>query len=109
MEKQQSQLKTDNISDGFHTFGELYYHRTLLFSVLCNTYKDKAWKSKFHADGTMFNDMFIVGLETPQGQYTYHCELKYWNMFSNVKELPKAPKWDGHKPEDITRLLSLIK
>lgn len=26
-----------------------------------------------------------------------------------VKELELAPKWDGHKPEDITRLLTLVK
>ena len=26
----------------------------------------------------------------------------------NVEELEFAPEWDGHKPKDITRLLSLI-
>ncbi len=31
------------ISDGYHTFDELYYHRMVLFSIICNTYKDKAW------------------------------------------------------------------
>ena len=34
-----------NISDGYHTFDELYYHRMVLFSIICNTYDDKAWKS----------------------------------------------------------------
>ena len=38
-------------SDGYHTFDELYYHRTVLFAVICNTYCDKAWKSWLHADG----------------------------------------------------------
>jgi hypothetical protein len=55
----------------------------------------------------MFDDYFIVGIETPQGQYTYHYHLDNWNHF-DVQELEKAPKWDGHKPEDITRLLTLI-
>lgn len=26
----------------------------------------------------------------------------------NVKELEYAPEWDGHKPSDITRLLTLL-
>ena len=42
------------ISDGSHSFQELYYHRCVLFSVICNTYKERAWKSWKHHDGTMF-------------------------------------------------------
>lgn len=95
------------ISDGFHTFDELYYHRMMLFSIICNTYKDKAWKSWLHDDGTMFPNFFIVGIETPEGQYTYHYHKDHWNMF-DVIELEYAPEWDGHKPEDITRLCSLL-
>lgn len=30
------------ISDGYHTFNELYQHRMTLFSIICNTYKEKA-------------------------------------------------------------------
>ena len=26
------------ISDGYHTFEELYYHRMILFAVICNTH-----------------------------------------------------------------------
>lgn len=33
------------ISDEYHTFNELYFHRMILFSVICNQNKDKAWKS----------------------------------------------------------------
>lgn len=96
-----------DVSDGYHTFDELYYHRMILFSIICNIFKDKAWKSKLHHDGTMFNDCFIVGVETPEGQYTYHYKEKFWNYF-NVKELDKSPEWDGHLPRDIDRLLSLL-
>lgn len=108
--KSKDLIKTKDISDGYHTFGELYHHRAILFSVICNTYKEKAWKSKLHDDGTMFDgDMFIVGIETPEGNYTYHYHTDlYWDIFE-VKELDKAPKWDGHEPKDITRLFSLLK
>jgi len=95
-----------DLSDGYHTFNELYHHRAVLFSVICNQNKDKAWKSKLHADGTMFDGYFIVGIDTPKGTYTYHYRMKYWDLF-DVKELERAPEWDGHKPEDVDRLLSL--
>lgn len=102
-------IKTDNISDGYHTFGELYYHRAVLFAVVCSLNINDSWKSKKHHDNTMFGDnWFIVGINTPLGQYSYHYEIdKYWSLF-NVKELEFAPKWDGHEPKDIERLLSLL-
>jgi hypothetical protein len=93
----------DNIgdfSDGYHTFNELYHHRAVLFSVICNMFPEKAWKSKLHDTGDMYEGMFIVGIETEQGQATYHYDIEpYWDMFK-VKELDKAPKWDGHTPSD---------
>lgn len=95
------------LSDGFHTYDELYYHRMALFSIICNTYKDVAWKSWKHADGTMYDDMFIVGMSLPNGDYSYHYDKEFWDRF-DVKELPNAPEWDGHKPEDVDRLDILV-
>lgn len=97
------------ISDKWHTFDELYYHRMILFLSLQLAHKDKSWKSKQHHDGTMFDDSFVVGIDTPRGQYSYHYDLKYWRLFDGIKELEKAPEYDGHKPKDIDRLLSLEK
>lgn len=95
-------------SDGFHTFNELYHHRAILFSVICNLMREKAWKSKRHDTGDMYDGMFIVGIETPDGQATYHYDINpYWDMF-DVKEVEYAPKWDGHTPDDaIKRIGSL--
>ena len=101
-----SDVSRKNISDGYHTFEELYYHRMILFYVIMKNYPEFSWKSKQHNDGTMFDDDFIVGINTPEGQYTYHYKLKYWDLF-DVKEIEKAPEYDGHKPKDIKRLLSL--
>ena len=58
----------------------------------------------------MYSGMFIVGIETPKGQATYHYDINlYWDMFA-VKELEYAPKWDGHTPEQaIERVASLTK
>ena len=98
-----------DLSDGYHTFNELYHHRAILFSVICNSNPQIAWKSKLHDTGDMFDGMFIVGIETPQGQATYHYDINpYWDMFK-VKELPNAPKWDGHSPEEaINRIGTLL-
>lgn len=95
------------ISDGSHTFEELYYHRMVLFAVICNTHKNIAWKSKLHDDGSMYDNYFIVGIKTPLGDYTYHYHMDYWDYF-NVKTLDRAPAWDGHKPEDIDRLFTIL-
>ena len=56
----------------------------------------------------MYDGYFIVGIETPLGQYSYHYKKEYWHLF-DVKEIPNAPEWDGHKPEDIGRLVSMAK
>lgn len=99
-------------SDGYHTFNELYHHRAVLFSVIVATFGERAWKSKLHADGTMYDGMFIVGIETPDGQATYHYDIDpYWNLF-RCTELGRAPEWDGHTPnqaiERIGKLADLI-
>lgn len=99
-------------SDGYHTFNELYHHRALLTAALFHAYKDKCWKSFYHhiLDGPMYKGMFIVGIETPEGTATYHYDTDpYWFLF-DIKELPRAPKWDGHTPEEAARRIqSLLK
>ena len=99
---------TGETSDGYHTFNELYHHRAVLFSVICNTRPSISWKSRQHHDGTMYDGMFIVGINTPDGPATYHYDVEpYWKMF-RVPELPHAPEWDGHTPaQAIERIWKL--
>ena len=97
------------VSDGFHTFNGLYEQRMILFAALVKAYKDKSWKSYRHEDGEYCfgGGWFIVGIDTPEGSYTYHYESKYWDMFDCV-DLPRAKHWDGHTEADAeTRLMSL--
>jgi len=97
-----------DLSDGFHTFNSLYYQRMILFAVLVHAYKDRAWKSYRHEDGELCfgGGWFIVGIDTPEGNYTYHYESKDFERFDCV-ELPRGKHWDGHTEDDVTRLLSL--
>lgn len=93
-----SPVITGKTSDGYHTFNELYHHRAVLFSVIVKAFPELAWKSRKHHDGTMYDGMFIVGIETPDGQASYHYDVDpYWDMF-HCKELEYAPEWDGHTP-----------
>lgn len=97
-----------NTSDGYHTFNELYHHRAVLSSVIVENFAARAWKSKLHADGTMYEGMFIVGIETPDGQATYHYDMPYWDLF-RCKEVDRAPEWDGHTPgQAIERIGKLV-
>ena len=98
------------VSDGYHTFNQLYHQRAVLFATIVNLNKDKAWKSFKHSDGKYCFDSngewFIVGVDTPKGSYTYHYSKEYWDMF-HCEELECGKEWDGHTEEDVTRLLSL--
>lgn len=100
---------TGDTSDGYHTFSELYHHRAVLFSVIVRDHADLAWKSRLHHDGTMYEGMFIVGIDTPSGQATYHYDVDpYWEMFE-CRELDRAPKWDGHTPDDAIARISTLR
>lgn len=98
----------DDVSDGFHTFRQLYYQRMMLFAAIVKQNKDKAWKSLRHEDGELCfgGGWFIVGIDTPEGSYTYHYEDNYFSLF-DCEELERSKHWDGHTEKDVTRLLSL--
>ena len=97
-----------DFSDGYHTFNDLYHQRAVLFAALVKAHKDKAWKSWKHEDDKecFGGGWFIVGIDTPQGSYTYHYEEKYWGLFDCVV-LDRAKHWDGHTDKDVMRLMSL--
>jgi len=100
----------DDLSDGFHTFRQLYYQRMMLFATIVKQNKDKAWKSLRHEDGELCfgGGWFIVGIDTPEGSYTYHYEDNYYSLF-DCEELERGKHWDGHTEKDVARLLSLPK
>lgn len=100
-------IENGTLSDGYHSFNDLYHQRAYLFATICNQNSWRSWKSKKHSDGSMFgDDWFIVGIFTPKGQYTYHYKMEYWDLF-NVQYFENAPEWDGHTDKDVDRLLSL--
>lgn len=97
----------EKMSDGYHTFADLYEQRLILSAALAKN-NPHAWKSKRHEDGSVpfGGAWFIIGFDTDEGCYTYHYELKYWDLFQ-CKELDKGKPWDGHTSKDVRRLLSI--
>lgn len=97
-----------DLTDGYHTYEELYYHRMKLTANLFNAYPEFAWKSHYHSDKTIWDGLFIVGVSIPEvGDYTYHYQTEFWDEFK-VRMIDKAPEYDGHTTLDVDRLDKLI-
>jgi hypothetical protein len=115
-------MQADDVGDGHHTMSELYEHRFALFTALIKAYDSiitplgptsvYCWKSRYHHDGTMFDEWFIAGiskrnLDRTETHITYHLPKEWWDKLSCI-EIMAAPIWDGHTSKDvIQRLLKL--
>jgi len=96
----------ENISDGYHTFKELYEFRKIYNAALFNEWysqgKYDVVKSEKHSDGELCfgGGWFIVQAQTPFGQVSNHYEMKDWDLFKcEAVELPLP--YDGHTAEDV--------
>lgn len=107
LEKQVYPENKGEISDGYHTFNELYYYRMLYNAAFFNSLP-KAWvhKSKKHHDGEecFGGGWFIVMANLPTGQISNHYELKDWELFQ-IPEKEVADEWDGHTPKEAAERL----
>lgn len=104
---------TENTSDGYHTFKELYEFRKLYNAALFNEWQKEGkymvHKSKRHSDGELCfgGGWFIVMAQLPTGQISNHYELKDWDLFQ-IDELERAAKWDGHTAQDVAKRLEAL-
>lgn len=92
--------KSGAVSDGFHTFDELYDHRCLLYINLCLAKPDKAvWMP----DGP---NWFLLYLEMNTGQISYHLPMKFLPLVDGkIKRQDNYP-WDKHKSADVLKRLT---
>ena len=96
------------VSDGYHTFNELYAHRVRLFSSLMHAYSGLSWWSHKHSDGEEWDGLVIAGITTPEGEITYHLPVEEIEFLPDGTELEFGKEWDGHEANDVLdRLLSL--
>lgn len=122
------------ISDGYHTFNELYEFRKVYNAALFNEWAaplmsrlaaiergelvqsnmcfakydvHKSWK---HSDGELCfgGGWFIVVAVLPTGQISNHYEAKDWDLFK-VPEVEQAKfEFDGHTGEDVLARLKAL-
>jgi len=136
MEQEQRKV-TENTSDGYHTFKELYEFRKAYNVALFNewgsqiktdktfcmatngkiievttdtTYKYDVHKSWKHNDGELCfgGGWFIVLAILPEGQISNHYKEEDWDLFK-IPEVEKAKyAFDGHNSNDvINRLINI--
>lgn len=117
-------VDTNRISDGYHTFEELYKFRKVYNAALFNEWanaeinnEDGSWGNKYdvhkswkHSDGELCfgGGWFIAVAVLPNGQILNHYEAKDWDLFK-IPETEKAKfEFDGHTSADVLeRLRSL--
>lgn len=100
-----------DISDGYHTFNDLYEFRKVYNAVLFNEWaklgKYEVHKSTKHHDGEecFGGGWFIVVAMLPDGMISNHYEMKDWELF-------KIPEWrkaifpfDNHTSADVIHRL----
>lgn len=107
-------LDTSLISDGYHTFGELYDFRKVYNAALFNQWAKSSLyevhKSYKHFDGELCfgGGWFIVVAVLPSGQISNHYKNEDWDLF-RFQEVEKALyEFDGHTPADVLERLKGI-
>lgn len=108
-------MNNSEISDGHHTFAELYQFRMLYNAALFNTWATRrlfdVHKSWRHSDGELCfgGGWFIVVAQLPTGQISNHYEDLdvNWKLFHSVPERETAAEWDGHTSNDVAKRLWL--
>jgi hypothetical protein len=106
-------VDTNKVSDGFHTFEQLYEHRIELWIALCKQVKKEnyfpVWKTYTHSDGTTWPGWFLLGMYDVKGlQMTYHLPEKYWKRLKSIPTLRKAPEFDGHTSDNVIKRLQKL-
>lgn len=104
------------VSDGYHTFNDLYEFRKLYNALLFNEWAKsneiEVYKSKRHFgnEECFGGGWFIVVAILPTGQISNHYKLEDWDLFK-IPEYEKSKyEFDGHTPQDVMeRMIELLK
>lgn len=104
----------NDISDGYHTFGDLYEIRkaynVALFNEWAEQGKYNVHKSiRHHSEELCFGGgWFIVVAILPEGQISNHYKMEDWDLFKIPEARRAMVEFDGHTTNDvIERLINL--
>ena len=102
----------EDLSDGYHTYRELYEFRKMYNATLFNEWalngKYCVHKSTRHHDGEVCfgGGWFIVVAMLPGGQISNHYEMKDWDLFKIAVCEKALFEYDGHTAKDTLKRLS---
>ena len=110
--KEQEDLLIDADSDNDkYSYIDLYDENIILLALWLNDNPTvSAYKAKFNFDDCidfMFDNSFILGIDTPKGLITYKIKLDYWDMF-NVQEIPYSHVYNKDKPAEVREKLEAV-
>lgn len=95
-----------SVSDGYHTFNELYEVRNLLFAALVNHGGFSSWKARANHDGQRWPGWFVAGIRPDPGeQITFHLPEKMWGYLETDEVYDVNPYYDGHSSSDVVKRL----
>lgn len=119
MKPKEQSIITEDTSDGYHTFRELYDFRLVYNALLFNEWAKQGRYGKYlvhksykHSDGELCfgGGWFIVSAMLPSGQISNHYENKYWDLFQIPEEPTAIFAFDGHTSQDVLqRMNNLLK
>ena len=108
-------FSVEKLSDGFHSFEELYQFRISYNAALFNEWhlqnnKYGVHKSIRHFDGEMCfgGGWFVVCASLPSGQITNHYKIKFWDFFQIPEERNCLLEFDGHTSADVLERLKAL-
>lgn len=107
-------IEIGDISDGYHTYRELYefrkHYNAALFNEWSKLNKYDVHKSKRHYEGEecFGGGWFIVVAILPAGQISNHYKMEDWDLF-NIPDFEKALfQYDGHSGKHVLHRLGAI-
>lgn len=107
-----------NVSDGYHTFSELYDQRSVLYLLLVKIYTSEdylinAWYKPDHYpnyDCVYLQRVNCDGEYIDKSQVSFHVHIKYREMYEDAigKYTPGMhPEYDGHTKEEVLERLRM--
>jgi hypothetical protein len=112
------------ISDGYHTFDELYEHRCTVQLCKAHHYiwhsehwdndsktsdvESPVYRTKVHSDGTIWPGWFLLVLDygNKPKQISYHLPECMWHDCDFARKMERAPYFDGHTSADVLKRLA---
>lgn len=105
----QFQIKNNDISDGYHTFDELYEHRVLLWINLCLANAGHVNSSYFVKEHFAGWDLLVM-TDASGDQLSYHVPISKRRLYENKIKVIDIDnhEFDGHTSENVLERLSRL-